>query len=749
MPKELHASQKYILLTAISFSIFILISLLFSLHRIKVHGEEKALAEAKSIFELNLAYRRWNAFHGGVYVPVTDQYQPSPYLAVHPKRDIIGTDGTRLTVVNPAIMTRHVHEILSKTSPLPIISKVTSLKYFNPDNKPDAWEEKALTSFEKGNSEASELVDVKGHPYMRLLKPYMAEKGCLVCHAWQGYKEGDVRGGLSIGVPMQPHLERAAGERKDAYLSHLLIWIIGMGGIALLGTIIRRAEHKLVENEWKFRILAESSYDWEYWLTEDNRILFMSPSAETITGYTAETFISNPKMLTDIMHPEDKHVCTEHMANFRASIHEQIEFRILAKDGSVKWLSHVCAPIYVKDTFLGRRVSNRDVTETKTLEEQLIQAQKMEALGHLASGVSHDFNNLLSVIMGYSSMLQEQCSSMDDESKRYLQTIIDASEKARAVTSDLLAFSRRQVLTPRQAGLNSVMRETEIFLSRMIGTEHELKIRYAADDIPVFVDPNKMEQALINLAINARDAMQKGGVISLEAGRTTVNKETAALHHVKAGDYAVLSVSDSGSGMSQQTLQHIFEPFFTTKETGKGTGLGLAIVYGIVNQHNGFISVHSELNVGTTFSIHIPVAERIEEQGPEKMEEPPDVRGTETILVAEDEEALRGLIAVTLGKFGYNVVAATDGEDAERQYHEHGREIALLLLDISMPKKNGLEVFHAIRAANPKIKAIFMSGHAQDILTKKGIYEEGLDFVPKPIELDKLLAKIRNRLDHG
>lgn len=513
---------------------------------------------------------------------------------------------------------------------------------------------------------------------------------------------------------------------------------------------IYRQQQKIKESEWKFRTLSEFAYDWEFWIGENREIIFMSASCERITGYSQEEFIKTPELLCGIVHEEDRAVCEIHMNDLAAARHEEMEFRIIAKNGQAKWLSHVCGPIYVEDRFLGRRVSNRDITDRKRLEEQLGQSHKMESLGLLAGGIAHDFNNLLTSITGYSSLLEQELSNSDERTKRFVRQVLSASEKARNLTSSLLAFSRKQIMKPSTINLNEVIRNISGLLKSLIGEDIELIISCSETEFPVFADPHQIEQVIMNLVTNARDAMPSGGRLAIGTSSMVLHSEFAGRYGAKPGKYMVLSVSDTGMGIDGKDLPHVFDPFFTTKEKHKGTGLGLAMVYGIIKQHGGFIDVYTEKDWGTTFKIYQPASEELKGGSQEETGMPaakPDFRGSETIFIAEDEESVREFMKDVLESYGYKVILAVDGVDAVKKYDENRDAINMVILDVVMPGKNGKEVYVHIKEISPGIKALFMSGYTQDILTSRGIYEEGLEFISKPLDMQSLMTKIRSILD--
>ncbi len=383
-------------------------------------------------------------------------------------------------------------------------------------------------------------------------------------------------------------------------------------------------------------------------------------------------------------------------------------------------------------------------SEKAQLEDQLRHAQKMEAIGTLAGGIAHDFNNILTTIIGYGSLLAGRMSA-DDPLKRYVDLILASGSRAANLTQSLLTFSRKQIIDLRPANLNEIIRNIEKFLDRLIGEDIEFEVTRCDDALIVLADTGQIEQVLMNLVTNARDAMPKGGKLSITTYAVRVGVE-ASDDGGKQRPQAVVTVSDTGVGIDEKIRERIFDPYFTTKEVGKGTGLGLSIVYGIMQQHGGTVDVSSEPGKGTTFRLFFPIIDKdIEEE--DHLHQEQASGGTETVLVAEDDEDVRCLTRDVLQKYGYKVVEARDGEDAVSKFLEHAKAIRLLILDVVMPKKNGKEAFEEIRKIRPDIRAIFVSGYAADIIEKKGITEGSMYYLSKPISPDTLLRKIRDVLD--
>jgi nitrogen-specific signal transduction histidine kinase/CheY-like chemotaxis protein len=385
-----------------------------------------------------------------------------------------------------------------------------------------------------------------------------------------------------------------------------------------------------------------------------------------------------------------------------------------------------------------------DITREVALESQLRQSQKMEAIGTLAGGIAHDFNNIITAMTGFGTLLQMKMDK-SDPLKVYVEQIMSASRKAASLTQSLLVFSRQQPVSLKRVDVNDVLRGSEKLLKRLITEDIIFTTNLCNKQITVMADPGQIDQILFNLVSNARDAMPNGGNLNIATKTVEIDRKFVLTHGFgKTGNYVLLSVSDTGMGMDEKTKENIFDPFFTTKAAGKGTGLGLSTVYGIVKQHEGYITVESSLQKGSAFNIYFPVIKSVAENIEPSFELARG--GKETILVAEDDEDVRFFVKDILGEHGYTVIEAVNGNEAIERFRKH-RGISLLVLDTVMPRKNGMDVYNATKTLDPGIKALFMSGYTMDMVSDKGIEEGKYDFIKKPLLPDIFLNKVREILD--
>ncbi len=525
------------------------------------------------------------------------------------------------------------------------------------------------------------------------------------------------------------------------------------GDVLWHGIVADITERKLAEQQLQseretfFSILQNAPYGM-FVHDPHGGLLFINHEATNITGYLEED-IPEGRVLFKKMYPDQEYrtkVIRTWVQDVSSSGIDRV-FSVHCKDGRIKELEfrafrlHDGKGITIFSDITGRR---RAAEEKRNLESQLLQAQKMEAIGTLAGGIAHDFNNLLTSLMGYASLMQMK---MDESSplRPYVDQVLSASEKAADLTKSLLAFSRQQPVTLVPLDINNAIKATKELLKRLLTEDIELRTSLTSGDAVVMADRSQMDQILFNLVTNARDAMPKGGTLAIETDIADMGIGFIRVHGFgEPGRYVRINISDTGTGIDEAIREKIFDPFFTTKEIGKGTGLGLATVYGIIKQHYGYITVESEPGHGTTFRIYLPAARM-------KVNEKQDAAtpiesGKETILIAEDDEGVRYFIREALRQCGYKTIEAIDGEDAIDKFNRH-RNIDLVIIDSVMPKKNGREVYEEVHGTDPHVRVLFTSGYTKDIVLDKGIEDREFDFIAKPLSFDKLLQKVREVLD--
>jgi len=509
----------------------------------------------------------------------------------------------------------------------------------------------------------------------------------------------------------------------------------------------KRAEEKLRESEERYREVVENAHDVIYSHDLLGHFTSINKVGEQITGYTREEALALNL---------DQIVAPEYLENTREMLTRQLagedvaayELEVIAKDGRRITLEVNPKLSYQDGQIVGLQGIARDVTERRQLEDQLRQSQKMEAIGQLAAGVAHDFNNLLTAINGYNTLALRRLDQ-DHPIRSYLDEIGKAGDRAVILTRQLLAFGRKQILKPLALNLNDIVFDVNKMLQRLIGESVQLTTKLGAGLKCVKADPGQIEQVIINLVVNARDAMPSGGNIIIETGNVELDENYARTHvHVQPGHYVMLAVSDTGVGMEEETLSRIFEPFFTTKEKEKGTGLGLSTVYGIVKQSDGNICVYSEPAHGTTFKVYLPQLETVT-QVIGTVTEATSPRGTETVLLVEDDEAVRRLASQILEDAGYNVIATAQGADAVRLCSNGEHSIDLLLTDVVMRETSGKEVADLISELVPGSKVLFMSGYTDEAIVHHGVLDLDAAFIQKPFTPAALAKKIRAVLDSG
>lgn len=998
--------KKFGIILGLLWTVLIALLMIINIEHIAEESHTSAEASARASFEKDVMYRRWASMHGGAYVPLTEKTQPNPYLSHIPDRDIVTQSGVKLTLVNPAYMTRQVYELETKEDHHR--GHITSLNPLRPENKADDWETAALQSFENGAQEVVSVENISDIKYLRLMRPMRTEESCLKCHAEQGYNVGDIRGGVSVSVPLEHFDELAWHHMTVALFGFGVTWLLGLGVIGILllkvnrnidardaamlekiesdrnyqrmveGTdnfiiqmdesgkilfangrlrefvhtaldagagmsffdlvppddrekarqqlrdcLVKKKDRATIENsivghgelreilwtvnleygsdenstiiscigkdvtdynrEWrKYQTVLHTSMDG-YWIVDGTgRFLEVNDAYLSMMGYKRDELIL--KYIKDVKTLEGQNVVDERMKKIRERGHLRFESRYIRKDGvyidaevsasymgdeddiycvfvrditerkkaenllresekqfqnlfdkMVEGVVYITAegqidkanpaaerilglsrseiesrqydapewervrpdgsPFPMEELATGRAMTEKrpiknitmgvpqkdgsynwitvnadpvlndegeiqgvvatfnDISDRKQvesekeeLEKQLIHTQKMEAVGLLAGGVAHDFNNILTILSATSDLALMELTEKDRFHSEFTD-IYNTTERAAQLTQQLLAFSRKQIIEPRVLNLNATLFDMERMLHRIIGEDIELVFVPEDRLWAVKADPGLLNQVLTNLVVNARDAMKNGGKITIETQNITLDQNYSDSHvGVVAGEYVMMAVSDTGSGMDEETKERVFEPFFTTKKTGEGTGLGLSTCYGIIKQSGGNIWLYSEPGKGTTFKVYLP--RNIEPEAESKRDTAiPLPKGIETILLVEDEPVVRKMTKKILTSCDYTVFVASHGGEALQFLEKNETPIDLLLTDVVMPQMGGKELSDKVLEMYPDTKVLFMSGYTDKSIVHHGVLDPGLLFLQKPFTPVKLLMKVREVLD--
>lgn len=523
-------------------------------------------------------------------------------------------------------------------------------------------------------------------------------------------------------------------------------WVISIRAMRRWITEQMDTEAKLRESEERYRDLFENANDLIQSVDENGRFIYVNRKWKGVLGFSDDEI--KDLTLLNILRKDTIPHCMEIFNELQKGKEiENVEAVFVTKGGDEVFVEGKVGAKMQDGKFISTKGIFRDVTDRKRLEGQLLHARKMEAIGQMAGGIAHGFNNILTSIIGYADLLGMKLQP-ESPLKGYVDHIIHSSERAAGLTRDLLTYSRKQSVNTRLQDLNEIIRTSEVFLSRVLGDAIALRLMLSNDNMPVMADRNQMEQVMKNLVTNSTDAMPDGGSIIIRTSRYYMDDAfIREKGYGKTGEYALLAVTDTGSGIDEKIKDRIFEPFFTTKEFGIGTGLGLSIVYGIIKQHNGFIDFQNDSSKGTTFSLYLPLAQIRHDKEASSFDKIP-AGGHETILVAEDEAVVRRFMKTVFEEFGYKVIEAVDGEEAVKRIKDNKDTIDIALLDIVLPKKTGTEVCHEIKKEKPYMKFLFVSGYPKGFNNNGSIYKnEDIEFIMKPVSTKELLTKVRSILD--
>lgn len=724
------------------------------------YARHQARIEARTHLLETLAFRRWVSRKGGVYVPVSDRTPPNPHLEAL-ERDLSTPSGRRLTLMNPSYVTRELQEEFRER--FGILGRLTSLRPKRPGNAALPWEAEALRELEVTRAEELFREDeVEGEAVLRFLKPLVTETSCLSCHGVDGYREGDIRGGLSVELPLRGYLGAAWQRFLSRARSLGLMWSLGFAGLLLWMLANRRwrrhdqqARRELEEKEERLRILIENVPGVVYRCANDEHwtIEFMSPDVETLTGHPPEDFLGNRvRSFASVIHPEDRDsVRSQVLERVEAGELFHLEYRLLHADGSVRHVLEqgqaVSGPggeVRCLDGVLLDITLRQDLEERRRgLERQVLETQKLESLGVLAGGVAHDFNNLLGVILGNLELLLEDLPVESPLHER-LAAIGAASHRAEELTRQMLAYTGRGQTLLEEIDLNASIQEMTKLFEVTISRKAQLDLDLAEGLPPIEGDLVQLRQIVMNLLTNASEALgPEGGQIRFATGVHPLEVEGREREHV------FLRVEDSGCGMGSETRERLFEPFYTTKF--KGRGLGMAAVQGVVRSHRGRIEVESEEGEGTCFTLSFPALGR---PGSKPRRRPlalelsspgaPAWQAQGLVLVVDDEASLRSVTRRRCERMGLTVLEAGDGEAGLELIRENRDQLRCVILDMTMPGLGGEDVLRCLGEEEIDVPVLLSSGHPEEDLEEVfQRFPSLVGYLQKPFDQSSLRRHLR------
>jgi len=754
------------LVTFIFWTFLVLFETYIETKEFKDHVLFTANQRVLALTEKDMSILKWAASYRGVYVPVQETGDSTSTGPADDRDNLRACDNKgkciELRLKDPFNITREIYEISSHRA---ATARIASLSPLSVATKPDHWEAEALKRLKAGQHSVEEMMEKDGVHLIHYMIPLVAKPACMGCHWEQGLKAGEMLGALHITFPMDNIIRDFNAHRNHIFIVHFLVWFGGLTMLALVYRAMREvclekeaAREEIAKREHFLRTLINAIPDPVCYKDREGRWLETNrKNLELFQLEDIDYYGKRDSELAELTHP----VLKECMQGCEKSDRMTLENGTISRfdemltmpDGTIKIFDVMKVPIHDSSgARTGILVVARDITSRKQLEAQLQQSQKMEAVGVLAGGVAHDLNNIIQTIMGAAGLAIMKLDP-SHPAYRYVNQIDESCERAAAIIRQLLIFSRRHEFSPELLNINSVTSDIMKMLRRLIGEDINVETDFDPDIRMIMADRGSIEQIIMNIVVNARDAMPDGGTITIKTENYTANAQDMEHHpDIKEGEYCCLSISDTGTGISEDIITRIFDPFFTTKGVGKGTGLGLSTVYGIVSKHRGWIDLESQVGVGTTFRIYLPVArpdDNDEKSGMDQAGEPKDkLRGRgERILVVEDDEDIRRVVTEMLSSIGYSATAVATGEDALRLIEQGGEKFDVMLVDMVLPGMKGLDLVRMISHRNDLPGVILNSGYTDERADISNLHDEYIRFIAKPYEFKELLKLIRDVLD--